>query len=145
MIAGIEPARAMDGGSVGDILSEAVDARDWLPRLYSRAEELAFADQMIAAGWVHVIRDDRRVLGFLALDRTELHCLYIRAGFQGQGLGTALMDRAKAQSDRLLLWSYAADQAAQRFYTLHGFRQVGEGHGNDAGLPELRFEWTKDG
>jgi len=143
----IKPARSVDAGDVGTILSDAVDALDWLPRLYTRAEEIAFAAQMIEAGWVQVARQDRIVLGFSARDGAELHCLYVARAAKGSGIGAALLDHAKTASATLGLWSYAADTGAHRFYKKQDFVETarGDGSGNDAGLPEIRFEWKRKG
>ncbi len=43
------------------------------------------------------------------------------------------------------LWSYAANGVASHFYGLRGFEEVArtDGSGNEAGLPDIRFEWRK--
>ena len=41
-----------DAGAVGMILSEFVDTTSWMPRIHSRAQDLAHASDMIALGWV---------------------------------------------------------------------------------------------
>ena len=142
----IDPARPLDAGGIGAILSNATDAAAWLPRLYSRAEELKFVGEMIDAGWVQVVRRQDQIAGFLAQAGSEVHCLYLTRDEQRQGLGRALLDKAKATEAHLGLWVYQDNIDAQRFYKSMGFVEVSRTNGtaNDAGLPDIRYEWRKE-
>ena len=141
----IAPARSLDAGAVGDVLSSANDALPWLPRVHTRAEEIRFAGDMIDAGWVQVARQGPEVVGFLARAREEVHALYLAPDVQGQGIGTALLNHAKSACHRLGLWSFQANARAARFYARAGFAEVArtDGAGNDARLPDIRFEWAR--
>ncbi|MDW4499531.1 GNAT family N-acetyltransferase [Sulfitobacter sp. D35] len=143
----IEPARVLDAGAVGAVLSAANDALDWLPRVHSRAEEVRFAGDMIDAGWVDVARQGEGVVGFLARDGGEIHGLYLVPAAQSRGIGTALLACAKAQEARLGLWSYRRNGGARRFYRRRGFVETAcsDGALNDTGLPDVRLEWTAGG
>ncbi|MCR9127564.1 MAG: GNAT family N-acetyltransferase [Rhodobacteraceae bacterium] len=141
----IHDAGPLDAGSVGAILSQAVEATPFLRRIHSRAEEISFAAQMIDAGWVRVAKGGRAVLGFSAVAGDTLHCLYVADVAQGQGIGTALLSDARAGRARLHLWAYAADARARAFYAARGFVATGarDGGDNDAGLPEVRYDWQE--
>lgn len=141
----ISPARSLDAGAVGHILSVSNDLMPWLPRVHSAAEEINFAGQMIEAGWVKVARVEDRVVGFIARHETEIYALYVLPEMHDKGVGTALVDDAKGECDFLALWSYQANTSASRFYGLRGFVEIDrtDGQGNDAKLPDIRFEWTK--
>lgn len=141
----ISAARTLDAGAVGHILSVSNDAMPWLPRLHSAAEEIMYAGDMIEAGWVRVAKRDGKVVGFIARWEEEVHALYVLPEAQDSGVGTALLDDAKSESDKLSLWSYQANSSATRFYGLRGFIETArtDGSENDAGLPDIRFEWVK--
>ena len=145
MRAEIEQARPLDAGVVGRILSDTTDTADWLPRLYSRAEELMYAAQMIEAGWVSVVRVNGQIVGFLARRDAEIHGLFLQPDAQGQGLGRMLLTAAMTAETRLGLWVYQANVRAQSFYTSMRFTEVArtEGSGNDAQLPDIRYEWRE--
>ena len=64
----LRKARSTDAGAVGAILSEFIDTTDWMPRIHTRAEDLAHAGALIARGWVTVAERDGNVLGFAAQD-----------------------------------------------------------------------------
>ena len=60
----------------------------------------------------------------------ELKRLYVKSGFQSQGLGDRLMNTFFAWAEQyrypeLYLGVYAENYAAQRFYQRHGFQKVG--------------------
>lgn len=136
----------MDAGIVGDILSANTDQAKWLPRVYSRAQELAHAADMIDAGWVTVARTTLGVVGFMALHEGELHALYVTPDLQGRSIGTSLLDAAQARHDHIRLWSYQANIRATFFYRRAGFRETSRtnGAGNEARLPDIRFEWRRE-
>ena len=141
----ITSARSLDAGAIGNILSQTNDQMPWLPRLHSAAEEIMYAGDMIEAGWVRVAKLDGRVVGFIARHETQVHALYVLPDAQDRGVGTALVSDAKASCDKLHLWSYQANNPATRFYGLRGFVEIDrtDGQENDAGLPDIHFEWTK--
>jgi len=139
------PARSTEAGRVGAVLSAAVDATPWLPRVHSRAQEIGFAAEMIDAGWVTVLRHSDDVTGFLARAGCEIHGLYLTAAVHGKGFGKALLTDAKQHCDNLKLWSFQANTGANRFYCREGFIETTrtDGAGNDAHLPDIRFEWHR--
>lgn len=141
----ITPARSLDAGAVGNILSVSNDAMPWLPRVHSAAEEIMYAGDMIDAGWVRVAKMNGRVVGFIARHETRVHALYVLPEAQDKGVGTALLQDAKDASEELRLWSYQANSPATRFYGLRGFKEIErtDGAENEAGLPDIQFEWTR--
>lgn len=142
----IRPARSLDAGAVGAILSEFIDTVPWMPRVHTRAEDLAHAADMIARGWVEVSCAEPEVAGFIARDAGVIHALYLTADARGQGKGRALLDRAKAAQEALSLWTFQANTGARRFYGREGFVEVDltDGAGNDEGLPDVRLEWRRN-
>ena len=141
----LRAATPLDAGRVGEILSGFIDGTEWMPRVHTRAEDLAHAGDLIARGWVTVVEKEGTVKGFLAQDRSVIQSLYIVPDAQGQGYGTALLMRAQERADLLTLWTFEANRGAQRFYERHGFteRQRTDGAGNDEGLPDIEYEWRR--
>ena len=60
-----------------------------------------------------------------ALDEAAGEVTSLFVARTGQGLGKALLDRAKAGRDRLQLWTFVANDGARRFYRREGFRELG--------------------
>jgi ribosomal protein S18 acetylase RimI-like enzyme len=144
----IRAAQPTDAGAVGAILSQFIDTTDWMPRLYSRAQDLGFAGLMVDRGWVSVIEPQGQgtgIAGFLAMDAGYVHALYVACGQRGLGWGRRLLDHAKSGAARLELRTFAENGDAQRFYVREGFHEAGRGDGtqNDEGLPDILLVWER--
>ena len=84
------------------------------------------------------------VVGFMRLDGFELDQLYIRPGWWGRGIGSRLIEHAKAQSpDGLTLWTFQVNERARGFYAHHGFIELlrTDGSGNEERQPDVRLGW----
>lgn len=141
----IRPATPLDAGPVATILSGFIDDTPWMPRIHTRAEDLAFCADMIARGWVDVIGRDG-IQGFIAREDETIHALYVAPRAQNQGLGARLIGAAQAASSLLRLWTFQANTGAQRFYSRQGFRELRrtDGTGNDEKLPDIQFTWQRE-
>ncbi len=141
----VSAARPADASQIGQILSDWIDETDWMPRIHKREDEQAFAADLVARGWVSVARQRGRVVGFLARDGAEVVALYVARGARGQGVGAALLARAKRRTHRLALWTFQFNHAAQSFYRSQGFHEIHRtgGAGNDEKLPDIRYAWER--
>lgn len=142
----LRPAKPMDAGPIGAILSEFVDTTDWMPRVHTRAQDVAHADQMIAKGWVMVAERDAQVAGFSACNGGDLNALYVARDWRGHGVGSSLLQQLQRQNTAMRLWTFQANARAQAFYQHHGFVEVTRtaGHSNDEKLPDVRLEWQRE-
>jgi chorismate mutase/GNAT superfamily N-acetyltransferase len=92
-------------------------------------------------------RDDELV-GLLLLERDWLHSLYVAPAMTGQGVGTVLLDVAKAlRPTGLGLWVFQSNTIAQRFYRRHGFGEVRrtDGSENEEHAPDVEMAWPDPG
>lgn len=147
VVALLRPARSTDAGKLGLMITEAVAARAWKPRLHTGAEDIAHAGQLIDRGWVTVFCEaDDTPVGFLAREDGFIHALFVAARAQRRGVGGALLRDAQSRADRLDLWTFEANAGARRFYRRHGFEVVARSTGdNEEGLPDIRFRWQRAG
>ena len=137
------PARPEDAPRLALILSDWIEETPWMPRLHTRDETLAYLRDMIHGGGVDVLCDGERAQGFLQETGGHISALYLSPDARGQGWGAKLLDAAKARSDSLDLWTFAANSRARRFYRREGFVETGTSTDNDEGLPDVRMQWTK--
>ncbi len=142
----LRPARPTDAGAVGDILSEFIDTTDWMPRIHTRAEDLAHAGALIQRGWVTVAERDGEVVGFAAADGTDLDALYVSRTARDQGIGSNFIQYFKNALQQIELWTFQKNVDAQRFYKRHGFVEVTrtDGARNDEKLPDIRYVWKRE-
>ncbi|MCC6007653.1 MAG: GNAT family N-acetyltransferase [Rhodobacteraceae bacterium] len=140
------PATEADAPALAAILSDWVADTPWMPRLHSRAEDLAFIARTIARTEVIVARDRAgRALGFLSRDGEDVPGLHVAARARGRGVGGALIGSAKGGRARLSLWTFQANTGARRFYARHGFREVATPRDdNEERLPDVQLLWMRE-
>jgi GNAT superfamily N-acetyltransferase len=99
---------------------------------------------------VWLAEEEGRPLGFLAIRRSRkdawetLERLYVEPDAQNRGVGTALLEKAKAlRPDGLYLWVFQKNTGAIRFYERHGFRLVKltDGAENMEREPDALYCW----
>ena len=84
------------------------------------------------------------VVAVMALDEQWLDDLYVRPEHAGEGIGSALLDLAKAlRPAGFELWVFEINAPARRFYERHGLvlRERTDGAGNEERAPDLRYRW----
>jgi RimJ/RimL family protein N-acetyltransferase len=99
---------------------------------------------VLARREVWVVEGDDRVVALLVLDGEEIDQLYVDPEWTGRGLGSQLIDVAKARSPSgLSLWAFQSNTRARHFYEQHGFiaGETTEGE-NEEGAPDVRYRWA---
>ncbi|MCV6593957.1 MAG: GNAT family N-acetyltransferase [Silicimonas sp.] len=137
----IRRAGPEDVATCARIVSAWAAETPWLPQSYSEPE----LEEMIRAAMpereIYLIGEP--AVGYLSLNPATHHIGALYVGHQGEGLGRALMDRAKQGRDRLRLNTHEPNTEAQRFYAREGFTVVGRIENGTDGLPELVMEWRR--
>ena len=90
-----------------------------------------------AETWVFEL--DGVVVGFIALIGNEVGGIFVDANFHGQGIGRALMDKARSMRDVLELDVLKDNQVGRKFYEKYGFSQVDEYLHEETGFMQLRL------
>ena len=110
------------------------------------AEQLNYLHEIAEKYEVYLVIEDGtgRVVGLLATDGAELDQLYIHVDYQGQGIGSRLLNKAKAMSPgKLQLYTFEVNKQAQAFYEKHGFTIIRRGVESDSGMADIRYEWVR--
>jgi GNAT superfamily N-acetyltransferase len=90
------------------------------------------------------VAEAAEVVAVMSLDDQWLDDLYVAPGHAGQGIGSALLDLAKALRPRGFdLWVFEVNTPARRFYERHGLVELDrtDGSGNDERAPDCRYGW----
>lgn len=139
------PAVPADAAACAAVFNNWVDATDWMPRVHPPEDvERHYREHVLAVCEVTVAEVDGRIAGFLALDCEGLvGGLYLAPAARGRGVGSRLLEAAKARRpEGLALWTFAANAGARRFYRRHGFVEAGATDGeNEERLPDLLLAW----
>lgn len=83
-------------------------------------------------------------VGYAMLHQDWLDDLYVDPRAQGRGVGTALLDVAKARRPGgFCLWVFVSNHPARRFYAGHGLVELEytDGSANEEAAPDLRMAW----
>jgi putative acetyltransferase len=142
----IRLATAADAPACAAILQSWLDATPWMPKLHNYAETEGFCrDVLIGAQRAFVVGDPPAAFLAMLPDTGIVSALYAAQGARSQGFGKGLLDRAKAESDMLELWTFAANGGAQRFYEREGFIEIRRTEGeNDERLPDILYRWSRE-
>lgn len=144
---GIREAVAADAAGIArvHVLSREVTMPYLPPRKRSDAEVEAWVREVVLPGSaVWVAEEAGSVVGYAAVADGVLTALYLLAGVRRRGLGTRLLERAKAHSPRgLTLFAFQRNTDARAFYERHGFTVVdtNDGSRNMEREPDLSMRW----
>ena len=140
----IRRAGEADAAEVSRVFVAARDEMTYLPRIDQKHRHQP-GGWFIERGPIFVAEEDGHVLGFSGVKDGELTHLYVDPEAQNLGIGSRLLEHAKAESpDGLFLWVFQKNVGARRFYKRHGFRlvELTDGSGNMENEPDARYVWT---
>lgn len=91
-----------------------------------------------------VVEIDGKVVGFMALLGNEVGGIFVDPACQGQGLGKALMDKARELHGNLMVEVFRDNPVGRRFYDRYGFQLVEEKIFERTGDVLLRMAFTAE-
>ena len=115
------------------------------PSLHPEHEVVAWVAGNIGRDEVWVVDVDGEPAAYARLTETWLDDLYVHPDHKRSGIGTALLDLAKARRpDGFALWVFEMNQPARAFYAAHGLVEVErtDGADNEEKMPDIRMEWS---
>lgn len=141
----LRPATAQDAAELTELYLATRRASEpaMPPQLHTPESVRAHLAGTIADKEVWVAEAEE-ILGFVTLAPGWLDDLYVGPDHQGFGIGTALLDLAKAQRpDGFALWVFASNAPARGFYHRHGLVELEhtDGSGNEERSPDVRMAW----
>lgn len=95
---------------------------------------------------VWVAEEAGAIAAMMVISPGWLEHLYVHPKSHDMGIGSALVDLAKANplaARGLQLWTFQGNTGARRFYERHGFKAVEftAGEGNEEKTPDVRYAW----
>ena len=141
----IRPATKKDGPEIASIHTDSIALLNFLPRLHTPEEILAFFTKVVAEETVNVAEYDHSLLGFIGESKNWINHLWIRPDQLRIGIGSALLKCAQFRHPHLKLWCFQKNLRARAFYEGHGFEAVKftDGANNEEKEPDILYEWRK--
>jgi len=102
-------------------------------------------DEVVRTREVWVAERGGRLVGLLVLDTAFVDQLYVHPGAQRAGIGTALLDLAKAlRPEGFELWVFEVNTPAIALYERAGLvlTEQTSGAANDERAPDRRYRWA---
>ncbi|MBW6420137.1 GNAT family N-acetyltransferase [Rhizobium sp. XQZ8] len=122
------------------------DARlPWLAGLHTAEEDRGYwSGPLFKSCEIWGAERNGKLLGVIAFRQGWIDQLYILPEAQGQGIGSALLEVAKAAHPELRLWTFKCNTEARRFYEARGFKAIEEtdGSGNEEKEPDVLYGWV---
>jgi len=142
----IRAAVSSDAGEIAEVHTVAMRvAMPYLPHLHTDEDTRGWvANVVLPQQEVWVAEADGRVVGVTSLEGDMVQQLYILPGYQGIGIGSALLSLAKSRRPGgLRLYAFQRNTRARTFYEHRGFVPIafGDGSGNEEGEPDVLYEW----
>lgn len=144
----IREAQPDDVDAIAELYERSFGTLSFLPTLHTLEEHRAWFGQIVAEREVWVWEDESIILGFIALGEATVDYLYVAPEMTGRGLGSALLDHAKARRPNgFSLWTFQQNKGARRFYERHGLRVVRltDGEHNEERTPDALYAWRSGG
>jgi GNAT superfamily N-acetyltransferase len=134
-----------DVGTVARMMRSTYDLMDYIPRLHTPEEDLAYIGGLFGEREIWVAENDAGVVGFAILSADELMQMHVDPDEQNAGIGSALLARAKERRPAgFTLWTFQKNVGARRFYERHGLEVVRltDGEGNEEREPDVQYAWN---
>jgi GNAT superfamily N-acetyltransferase len=139
------PVRTGEIDTIAEVFVASFAGLTFLPKLHTDDDTRRWIREEMAPGheiWVAEL--DGRVAGFAALSADLLGHLYVSPEMQNRTVGTALLERVKAERpDGFRFWVFQRNEGARRFYERHGCRlvELTDGSANEEKEPDALYEW----
>ncbi|MCW2814519.1 MAG: hypothetical protein JWN84_1974 [Nocardioides sp.] len=140
----LRPAVRDDAAALADVHLRSRRAAPMPPSVHADHEALPWLAGRVGADEIWVAEVEDRVVAYLRMTPTWLDDLYVAPEHAGQGIGSMLLDLAKAQRpDGFSLWVFESNTPARAFYAAHGLteREHTDGSDNEEKAPDLRMSW----
>ena len=142
-------AEPRDAAVITEIHLRARAAAPMPPSVHPAEDIVQWVGSRITGSEVWVAERDGAVVGYADLDADRpgpgwLHSIYVLPEHAREGIGTLLLDLAKARRPAgFSLWVFTSNEPARAFYRRHGLVELEhtDGATNEERRPDLRMAW----
>ncbi|MBS4960117.1 MAG: GNAT family N-acetyltransferase [Clostridiales bacterium] len=128
---------------MGIWLEENASAHSFIPESYWR-DNFEAVRQGISQADVYVAEEGKeKIIGFIGIQDGYIAGIFVCSQYQGRGIGTALLEKAKREYAVLTLSVYEKNKTALHFYLKAGFQQESQGIDSATDQVELSMVWER--
>ena len=119
-------------------------AHPFLTETFLQEERTRLREVFLPNSQTWVYEDAGRVVGFISLVDNEVGGIFVRPSNQRQGIGKALMDKARSLHDSLELDVFAANKSGRAFYAQYGFVPIKIYREKETGETTIRLRYEPE-
>lgn len=123
-------------------LQASVKAHDFMPSEFWESRLENMRDAYLPGSETWAFESEGELLGFFSLVGDRLAAVFVRPDAWKQGVGKALITKAKSMRLHLELTVYLSNGNAVQFYRKHGFAGIREQTDKETGFDELFMVWN---
>jgi putative acetyltransferase len=141
----IRPYQKGDMDSIIDVWYQAsLIAHPFLTEAFLIEEKNKLREIFLPNSQTWVYEEESQVFGFISLMDNEVGGIFVRPSKQRQGIGKALMDKARSLHDSLELDVFAANKSGRAFYANYGFAPIRKYWEEETGETVIRLRYEPE-
>lgn len=123
-------------------LEASYKAHDFIDKSYWQSNADQMRDLYIPNSETYVFIEKGIICGFFSLADSTLAAIFVDPEYQGKGIGSQLLSKAKSIRSKLELAVYKENTISHRFYKNKGFKDVREQVDKNTGKVEIVMAWN---
>jgi putative acetyltransferase len=123
-------------------LEASIEAHDFVDDNFWESKVKDMREVYIPSAETYVYEEGEIIKGFVSLYHDTIAAIFVSPDFQGRGIGTQLMQKAKDVRDTLILCVYKENSKSVEFYERCGFTVESERIDKHTGHPELVMKFN---
>jgi putative acetyltransferase len=142
----LRPARPTDAEPLGRLFTASRAKLDFLPRLHTPAQDMAFiTGHILPNHQITVAEFSGEIAGYMAESPRWIEQLYVHPERFRRGVASSLLHDAMARHDALELWCFVDNLRGRALYEKHGFIEMlrTDGTSNEERAPDIRYRWQR--
>lgn len=136
--------RKFDIKDIDDVMNiwitENIIAHSFIPNEYWK-NNFKYVKNILPNAEIYVYLEDNFILGFIGLNDNYIEGIFVDSKYQGKGIGTALLNKAKEIKQQLTLSVYKKNSRAIKFYQKNGFEITEENIDEENDEVEYIMSW----
>ena len=122
--------------------NENIKAHQFIPKEYWE-NNYNFVKEVLPNAEIYVYVIKEKIVGFVGVNNNYVEGIFVDTNYQGDGIGTSLLNKVKENRDNLILSVYKKNVNAINFYKKNGFMIVCEKIDENTNEIEYTMNWNK--